>query len=139
MDEVKHVEDHTFLNPTDPLLQVQMQMQNTSNQTQQNLQNINAVTTHEYKTASSYPQANAQATISGVIATPFQKQQHESFIELDSHADTTCVGANCYIIAYTDKVCPVSPYHPKYKAVENVPIVQAGTALLTKIQARLTF
>jgi hypothetical protein len=36
MDEVKHVEDHTFLSPTDPLLQIQMQMQNTSNQTQQN-------------------------------------------------------------------------------------------------------
>jgi hypothetical protein len=55
-------------------------------------------------------------------------QAEQSFIELDSHADTCCVGANCRIISYTDKVCSVSPFHPKYRALENVPIVQAGTA-----------
>jgi hypothetical protein len=36
------------------------------------------------------------------------------------------VGSNCRIISYTAKNCHVSPYHPKYKAIENVPIVQAG-------------
>jgi hypothetical protein len=55
-------------------------------------------------------------------------QDSHTFIELDSHADTSCVGSNCRIISYTDKVCSVSPFHPKYKALENVPIVQAGTA-----------
>lgn len=49
-------------------------------------------------------------------------------LELDSHADTCTIGANCRILAYTNKSCEVSPYHPKYKAVQNVPIVQAGTA-----------
>jgi hypothetical protein len=61
-------------------------------------------------------------------APPHDAEYAESFIELDSHADTSCVGANCRIIAYTDKVCSVTPYHPKYKTLTNVPIVQAGTA-----------
>jgi len=49
-----------------------------------------------------------------------------STLELDSHADTCTVGSNCRIISYTAKNCHVSPYHPQYKAIENVPIVQAG-------------
>jgi hypothetical protein len=52
----------------------------------------------------------------------------QSFIKLDSHADTTCIGVDCHIISYTDKVCSVSPYNPKYKALENVPVVQARSA-----------
>ncbi len=35
---------------------------------------------------------------------------------------------NYQVIAYADKTCEVTPYHPRYKAIENVPIVQAGTA-----------
>jgi hypothetical protein len=50
-------------------------------------------------------------TVSHVAVQP--QQQQESSIELDSHADTTCAGANCRVIAYTDKVCSISPYHPK--------------------------
>ncbi len=73
-------------------------------------------------------QRDANVTISHVIATPVQQQQHASFIELDFHADTSCIGANCHIIAYTDKVCFVSSYHPKYKALENIPIIQASAA-----------
>jgi len=49
-----------------------------------------------------------------------------STLELDSHADTCTVGSHCQIISYTAKNCHVSPYHSKYKAIENVPIVQAG-------------
>jgi hypothetical protein len=72
---------------------------------------------------------NTHATIAQMDATPESGEQNqESFIELDSHTDTSCIGANCCIIAYTDKVCSVSPYHPKYKSLENIPIVQAGTA-----------
>jgi hypothetical protein len=156
MNNIEYVENHIFLNSADPLLEIQ------THATQQNLQNINAVTMNEYNTASTHPQSNAgdqfrrrshahfteqsryigmfessirttvkndtNVTVSRVIATPVQQQQHKSFIELDSHADTTCAGANCRIIAYTVKVCSVSPYHPKYKALENVHIVQAGTA-----------
>jgi hypothetical protein len=72
---------------------------------------------------------NRNVTISQMVSSPAKDENYqESFIELDSHADTSCIGANCRIIAYTDKVCSVTPYHPKYKALQNVPIVQAGTA-----------
>jgi hypothetical protein len=70
----------------------------------------------------------SEAIISRMAVVPEPQEQRPSFIELDSHADTSCVGANCRIISYTDKVFSVSPFHPKYKAMENIPIVQAGTA-----------
>ncbi len=74
-------------------------------------------------------QENTKVTISQMDAIMESTEQYqESFIELDSHADTSCIGANCRIIAYTDKVCSVSPFHPKYKAMDNIPVVQAGTA-----------
>ena len=50
------------------------------------------------------------------------------FIELDSHADTSVIGNNCRVISYTDKTCQVAPYHPDYDSMQDVPIVQAGTA-----------
>jgi len=53
---------------------------------------------------------------------------HYGTVELDSHADTTCVGKIFKVISYTDRVCEVSPYHPSYKSLMNVPIVQAATA-----------
>ncbi len=70
----------------------------------------------------------ADVMIAQVEARPNSPNHVAPFIELDSHADTTCAGANCHDIAYTDKICSVSPYHPKYKTVENVPVVQAATA-----------
>jgi hypothetical protein len=51
-----------------------------------------------------------------------------SYIELDTHADTSLAGANCKVIAYTEQMVEVSPYHPKDEGIKNVPIVQAGTA-----------
>lgn len=50
------------------------------------------------------------------------------YSELDTPADTSLVGANCHVVAYTDKVCEVTPYYPKYKVIQNVPSVKAGTA-----------
>jgi hypothetical protein len=50
------------------------------------------------------------------------------FIELDSHADTSCVGPQCRVISVSDTICEVHPYHPDYPAIEEVPIVQAATA-----------
>jgi hypothetical protein len=50
------------------------------------------------------------------------------YIELDSHADTSVIGNNCRVISYTDKTCKVAPYHPNYDSMEDIPIVQAGTA-----------
>jgi hypothetical protein len=49
-------------------------------------------------------------------------------LELDTHADTSCVGANCHVISYTEHECKGSPFHPKYKPIVNVPIIQEGAA-----------
>ncbi len=59
---------------------------------------------------------------------PLESTQQEQLLELDTHADTSCIGANCYVISYTEHVCEVSPFHPKDKPITNVPIVQAGAA-----------
>ena len=48
-------------------------------------------------------------------------------IELDTHADTTILGSNCIVLAYTGKECEVSPYSSEYKAVPNVPVVTGAT------------
>ena len=48
-------------------------------------------------------------------------------MELDSHADTCTLGANFRVVAYTEKVCNVQPYHPDYQAQLDIPIVQAAT------------
>jgi hypothetical protein len=50
------------------------------------------------------------------------------YIKLDSHADTSIIGNNCRVISYTDKTCQVMPYHPNYDSMQDIPIVQAGTA-----------
>ncbi len=49
-------------------------------------------------------------------------------LELDSHADTACIRANCQIVTYTEKVCQETPYHPDYELIVDVLIVQAATA-----------
>jgi hypothetical protein len=36
----------------------------------------------------------------------------------------------CGVISYTSKCCHFSPYHPKYDAIEDVPIVKASTAYI---------
>jgi hypothetical protein len=50
-----------------------------------------------------------------------------NFLELDSHADTTCARANSRIIEYTNQVCHVSAFSKHYGKLDNVPIVKAGT------------
>jgi hypothetical protein len=48
--------------------------------------------------------------------------------ELDSRADTCCLGATYHIIEYTGQVCEMHPYRPKYKPTQNVPVVKGVTA-----------
>jgi hypothetical protein len=50
------------------------------------------------------------------------------FAELDTHADTTCIGVDCRVLSVTDQVCQVLPYHKGYQPFDEVPIVQAATA-----------
>lgn len=49
-------------------------------------------------------------------------------VELDRHADTTCVSKNFRVISHTYKVCEVFPYHHRYESIQEVLIVQAATA-----------
>ena len=48
-------------------------------------------------------------------------------VEMDSHADTTVLGSNCVVLAYTGKECEVSPYTDEYDAIRNVPNVVGAT------------
>jgi hypothetical protein len=51
-------------------------------------------------------------------------------LELDTQADTTCVGSDWHVIVYTEKVYQVTPYHPGYEPIIDVPIVQAALAYM---------
>jgi hypothetical protein len=52
----------------------------------------------------------------------------EGHIESDTHADTCTAGENSRILSYSNKVCQISPYHPQYEALLDIPIVQAAVA-----------
>jgi hypothetical protein len=51
-----------------------------------------------------------------------------SYLELDSHADTSCAGSNCRVLEYTNKTCTVSSFSSKQTKVHDVPIVTVATA-----------
>jgi hypothetical protein len=69
--------------------------------------------------------------INHIIARAASSQRNVEFreyLDLDSHANTSVIGANCRVIPYTDKSCQVAPYQPDYATMQDIPIVQAGTA-----------
>ena len=51
----------------------------------------------------------------------------EGRIELDSHADTIVLGANCIILSNTGQSCEVMPYSNTYDAITDVPVVTGAT------------
>ena len=51
----------------------------------------------------------------------------EGRIELDSHADTTVLGANCIILSHTGQSCEVMPYSDTYDAITDIPVVTGAT------------
>ena len=80
------------------------------------------------------PSRNIHRMISGIRnesmreSLPCTHQQPvHGRVELDSHADTTVLGLNCMVLAYTDKECEVSPYADEYDAIRNVPVVTGAT------------
>lgn len=75
------------------------------------------------RSATRHPREISRAAMQNAI-----NQNQEMYIELDSHADTVCVGANCRIIEYKQDMVNVKPYHPQYKAMQDVAIVQAASA-----------
>ena len=48
--------------------------------------------------------------------------------ELDTRADTICVGSNFRIISTSGGVCDVKGFHNDYEAIKDVPIAQVSTA-----------
>eukprot|EP00978_Attheya_sp_CCMP212_P022661 scaffold67994_cov67-Attheya_sp.AAC.2 len=48
--------------------------------------------------------------------------------EIDNHADTLCLGANCLPIYFTGELCDVVPYSDSYTLKKGVPMAQAATA-----------
>ena len=53
----------------------------------------------------------------------------EGCIELDSHADTIVLGANCVILSHTGQSCEVMPYSDTYDAITDVPVVTGATLI----------
>ena len=51
----------------------------------------------------------------------------EGRIELDSHADTILLGANCVVLSHMGQTCEVMPYSDTYKAITDVPVVTGAT------------
>ena len=51
----------------------------------------------------------------------------EGRIELDSHADTIVLGANCIILSHTGQSCKVMPYSDTYDAITHVSVVTGAT------------
>ena len=49
--------------------------------------------------------------------------------EMDSHADTSCAGANWKAIELTGLTCDVSPFTQDYDAVKDVPVATCATAV----------
>ena len=60
-------------------------------------------------------------------------------VELNSHADTYCVGATAAVIEYKGKTCDVSPFSKEYKTMQNVPIVMAATDVYDDAETGETF
>jgi hypothetical protein len=81
-------------------------------------------------------QAQAPTPITSAVIAHIYSQDHNhkakySYLELDSHVDIACVGADCHIIAYTEKKCAVTPYHPEFQSTKDVLIVQAAQHMQT--------
>ena len=49
--------------------------------------------------------------------------------EMDSHADTSCAGANWKAIELTGLTCDVSPFTQDYDAVKDVLVATCATAV----------
>jgi hypothetical protein len=63
--------------------------------------------------------ADTNVSIHNISKIHTTRETMMSHLELVSHADTCTIGANCRVLSYTNKSCEVSPYHPKYKAVQT--------------------
>lgn len=49
--------------------------------------------------------------------------------ELDTRADTICVGANWRLLSTTGQCCNVHGFHSDFNAIQDVPVARAATAI----------
>ena len=93
---------------------------------------------HVYKFCKSIFQGRPSHNIHRLVLGIRNKSRQESLphthqqsvhgrVEMDSHANTTVLGSNCVVLAYTGKECEVSPYADEYNAIRNVPVVTGAT------------
>jgi hypothetical protein len=69
--------------------------------------------------------------IDRVNMTEVKKRTVDGFVgrnEMDSHADTSCAGANWKAIELTGLTCDVSPFTQNFDAVKDVPVATCATA-----------
>lgn len=69
----------------------------------------------------------------GLAVTETHHEFKEAWCELDTHADNCCVGANFVTLEHTSYTVNMTPFHPEYQAIKNVPIVKAATAYISLI------
>ena len=70
--------------------------------------------------------------INRVSMTEVKNKTVDGFVgrnEMDSHADTSCAGANWKAIELTGLTCDVSPFTQDYDAVKDVPVATCATAV----------
>ena len=80
------------------------------------------------------PSRNIHRVVSGIQnksrreSLPCTHQQSvHGRVEMDSHADTTVLGSNWVVLAYTGKECEVSPYADEYDTIRKVPLAMGAT------------
>ena len=53
--------------------------------------------------------------------------------ELDTDADTCCLGSNFAVLQITSRTADVYPYDPSFKLLYNLPIVSGATTVMDSI------
>jgi hypothetical protein len=56
--------------------------------------------------------------------------------ELDSHADTSCAGANWSLLQHTGQLCEVNPFLSSYDPVREIPVARCGTVWTCDVTGR---
>eukprot|EP00978_Attheya_sp_CCMP212_P024521 scaffold77161_cov37-Attheya_sp.AAC.2 len=66
--------------------------------------------------------------LSSIQREEYTTPGHIGNSEIDNHADTLCLGANCLPVYFTGELCDVAPYSDSYTLKKDVPVAQAATA-----------
>ena len=59
-------------------------------------------------------------------------------VEVDNHADTSCLGANFRVMEFTEHVVNVQPFSNELQGLENIPIATGATAWDDPDSGRIT-